>query len=190
MGLDQRIVRSRQALKDAGCELFMKNPSATLTDVAKHAGVGRATLYRHYESREQLIQELAQDSLEATEAALAPLYVQPLSNWEYLLGSLACIMPLADKYHFLLAVWEIASENPRVVKIYNQQMEGLAAVVEGAKAEGVISPSLTTHWVAQLYDALLYVGWSCIRTGKMTMNDAISHAQRSLASGVCLSAPG
>ncbi|CAA0102177.1 Uncharacterised protein [BD1-7 clade bacterium] len=184
MALDQRIVRSRQALKDSARELFMKNPMASLSDVAKHAGVGRATLYRHYESREQLIQELALESLTATEAVLAPLSVLPLSSWDYLLKSLAEIMPLAEKYHFLLAVWEIASADEDVSRMYGEQLSGLSAVVDMAKAEGAISPALTTEWVCQLYDAVLYVGWNCVRSGSMDIDEAVAHAQQTLSSGV------
>ena len=43
---------SRDAIIEAAFAVFSKNPGAPLADVAGRAGVGRATLHRHFASRE------------------------------------------------------------------------------------------------------------------------------------------
>lgn len=47
--------QNRAAIIDAARELFIENPLVPLNDVAKKAGVGPGTLYRHFPSREDLI---------------------------------------------------------------------------------------------------------------------------------------
>lgn len=47
--------KNRTAIIEAAHELFAENPLAPLNDVAKKAGVGPGTLYRHFPSREDLI---------------------------------------------------------------------------------------------------------------------------------------
>lgn len=47
--------QNRAAIIDAARELFVENPLVPLNDVAKKAGVGAGTLYRHFPSREDLI---------------------------------------------------------------------------------------------------------------------------------------
>lgn len=47
--------RSRSAIIDAAREAFAENPLVTLSEVAKRAGVGPGTLYRHFPTREDLI---------------------------------------------------------------------------------------------------------------------------------------
>jgi AcrR family transcriptional regulator len=47
--------RNRVAIIEAAHELFAENPLVTLSEVAKRAGVGAGTLYRHFPTREDLI---------------------------------------------------------------------------------------------------------------------------------------
>lgn len=51
----QAAARNRAAIIDAARELFIENPLVPLNDVAKLAGVGPGTLYRHFPSREDLV---------------------------------------------------------------------------------------------------------------------------------------
>ncbi|HEY4459224.1 MAG TPA: TetR/AcrR family transcriptional regulator [Pseudonocardiaceae bacterium] len=47
--------RNRVAIIEAAHELFADNPLVPLSEVAKRAGVGAGTLYRHFPTREDLI---------------------------------------------------------------------------------------------------------------------------------------
>lgn len=181
---DLRIRRSRAALLNAARELFLVNPSASLSDVAKHAGIGRATLYRHFDSREQIIQALAMESLEATNAALAPLEKRAWTYWQYLTESIKAIMPLADYYHFLLVQWDIAGEDETVKKLYQEQIDGLHELINGAKNEGAINKALDTAFIAQMFDATLYVGWNLVKQQKMSIDDASEQAVLMLSQGL------
>ncbi|GLY47609.1 TetR/AcrR family transcriptional regulator [Lentzea sp. NBRC 102530] len=56
--------RNRVAIIDAAHELFAENPLVTLSEVAKRAGVGPGTLYRHFPTREDLILAAYQHDIE------------------------------------------------------------------------------------------------------------------------------
>src|SRR6266496_3914473 len=64
---DQRILASARAV-------FVADPGAPITAVAKHAGVGISALYTRYGSKEELLRTLCTDGLlivvQETEAAL------------------------------------------------------------------------------------------------------------------------
>lgn len=47
--------RSRKAILDAAAHVLSRNADAAMTDIAEEAGVGRATLYRHFPSRDSLV---------------------------------------------------------------------------------------------------------------------------------------
>lgn len=47
--------RNRVAIIEAAHELFAENPLVPLSEVAKRAGVGAGTLYRHFPTRDDLI---------------------------------------------------------------------------------------------------------------------------------------
>ena len=65
---DTRILESARAV-------FLADPGAPITAVAKHAGVGISALYTRYGSKEELLRKLCRDGLQLfvdeTEAALA-----------------------------------------------------------------------------------------------------------------------
>jgi len=57
--------RNRQRILDAAGELFARRGlSATLNDIAHHAGVGVGTVYRHFPDREQLIDGLFEQRID------------------------------------------------------------------------------------------------------------------------------
>lgn len=45
MNMDLRAQRSRLALLDAGIDLLLTNPNASLSDVASYAGVGLSLIH-------------------------------------------------------------------------------------------------------------------------------------------------
>src|SRR5436305_15008276 len=65
---DERILGSAR-------QVFLADPAAPITAVAKHAGVGISALYSRYGSKEELLRKLCTDGLNTfvaeTEAALA-----------------------------------------------------------------------------------------------------------------------
>ncbi len=73
--------RRRQAARNDGLiltsarEVFLADPGAPISAVAKHAGVGISALYTRYASKEDLLRKLCNDGLQQfvdeTEAALA-----------------------------------------------------------------------------------------------------------------------
>jgi AcrR family transcriptional regulator len=56
--------RNRVAIIEAAHELFADDPLVPLSEVAKQAGVGAGTLYRHFPSREDLILAAYQHDIE------------------------------------------------------------------------------------------------------------------------------
>ena len=181
--LDLRAQRSRLALIEAGIELFIQNPNASLSDVATFAGVGRATLYRHFESRDDLIRTIAQDSLEKTDEVLLPLRQKKLKARELIEEGLKVIVPLAKHYHFLLSLWNIAAEDKKVMAIYKRQLKDLSALIDEAKKQKAINKNLSTDWIVSMYDCVLYTSWYMVGQG-MSEQDVIDHAITSFFSGV------
>src|SRR4051812_20025180 len=55
--------RNRARLLDVAVIAFADAPEVTLDAIAKHAGVGIGTLYRHFPTREALIEEVYRTEL-------------------------------------------------------------------------------------------------------------------------------
>lgn len=73
-GVDPRVERSRAASLDAAIALIVEEgwDAATQPRVAERAGVGRATVYRHWPDRMSLLHDALQRVLQAVPPAPAP----------------------------------------------------------------------------------------------------------------------
>jgi AcrR family transcriptional regulator len=67
--------RNREKLLDAAAAAFAE-ASASLEDIARHAGVGIGTLYRHFPSREHLVEQVYRHEVEALGASSEELSCQ------------------------------------------------------------------------------------------------------------------
>lgn len=74
-GRRAQAARNDQLILESARAVFLDNPGAPITAVAKHAGVGISALYTRYGSKEELLRKLCNDGLQRfvdeTEAALA-----------------------------------------------------------------------------------------------------------------------
>lgn len=73
---DARIVRNRAGLRQALLELLEAAPLEQLTirDIAAKAGVGYTTYFRHYPSKEALLQDLAASEVTRLSDLTTPVY--------------------------------------------------------------------------------------------------------------------
>jgi AcrR family transcriptional regulator len=63
-------VRNRAAILDAATECLARDPDVSIKDIARAAGVGRVTLYGHYESRAALVEAVVDRAIRQTDADL------------------------------------------------------------------------------------------------------------------------
>lgn len=69
--------RNREAILDAAVEVLERDPDASVDEIAEEAGVSRATLYRHFRTREDIVAAL-RDEAEARGAAFVAESLGPL----------------------------------------------------------------------------------------------------------------
>jgi AcrR family transcriptional regulator len=60
-------LRSRRAILDAAADLLRDRDSASFAEIAHAAGVGQATVYRHFADHRALLTELAEESMDRLE---------------------------------------------------------------------------------------------------------------------------
>jgi AcrR family transcriptional regulator len=63
-GRRAEAARNDEAILASAREVFVADPDAPVSAVAEHAGVGISSLYRRYESKEELLRKLCGDGLQ------------------------------------------------------------------------------------------------------------------------------
>ncbi|MEM9215185.1 MAG: TetR/AcrR family transcriptional regulator [Cyanobacteria bacterium P01_F01_bin.150] len=174
---------AKQTLLQSAVAILAYNPGASLQDIAAQAGVGRATLYRHFSSREALVRELAMEAIAAIDQVTTQVRAQELPAKEALLAFLEGVVPLGDRFHFLGSESSVYTE-PEVSMAYKRQMQELDDFVTTLKKEGVVAPDIPNAWVSTAIDMLIWAGWSAVESGDIARNDAAKLAYRTLTQGL------
>lgn len=174
---------TREILLAAATLVFSRNPGAPISQVADEAGIGRATLYRYFPSRDDLIRELTLESYRQMAEALAPVIAQELSGAELLLGVLVAIIPLGDRYYFLLSE-RTFEDDPEINKLRQQDENEWYALFAGLKEDGIIAPEVPTAWAISSFEALIYSAWESVNEGYIARLDAPRLVLRTLLSGL------
>ena len=172
---------ARRAIVDAAIRLWAVNPGASLSEVAQRAGVGRATLHRHFQGREALLAEVARICLEEMRDAVGAALERHVNARERLRAMFEAVVPLGDRYNFLhrepLADGEVAEG-------YRAQLDWVAALVSDLKAEGEVAPDVPSAWVVGQIDQLVWTGWDQVARGRVAAADAASLCVRTLLEGL------
>ncbi len=173
---------TKDAIIEAAFDLLSRNPSASLGDIADRAGVGRATLHRHFAGRDDLVRALALIAIdemdEAAEAACdnAETYADAFRRM------LTALIPLGDRHGFLAR--EPIEDDPDIAAAFERQMRETRDMVDEAKREGVFDRAVPTDWIAQAFDHLLYAAWESVKSGETTHAQAADLAWRTLTAGL------
>ena len=171
----------RQAILDAAIDTFARNPGASLSEIATRAGVGRASLHRHFASRADLIAAASQQCMDEIDAATAAALKDAHTARERLSRMLEAVVPLGDRYHFLVSE---TADDESVRKRYEEELDWLARLVDDLKAEGVIAADAPSSWAVANIDAQVWLAWSEVAAGRLAPAHAADLALRTLLEGL------
>ncbi|MCG8425939.1 MAG: TetR/AcrR family transcriptional regulator [Chromatiales bacterium] len=180
--MTKKRTRAKQALVDAAMVLLANNPGASFIEVAENAGVGRATLYRHFPTREALLKELTLDAIHAMDQARAHIMEESSSATDALRLTIEAIIPLGDRFYFLTRFPEL--EDEEIAEHTQRQNAELETIIRSAQEEGDIDDKLPAVWVASVFNSLVYAAWKQIEEEAIPESDASALVLRTLLHGL------
>lgn len=178
----QKRLTTDLAILEAAFEVFAQNPGASLADVAQVAGVGRATLHRHFTGRDDLIEALAERAMDELDQAVDQAVSDAPSYTEALRLALEAILPLAQRHMFLTT--ESAAQVGKIAERQKADFDELVHSVKQAQIEGGLRTDVPATWIARAYDNLIYAGWELVRSEEATAKQAAAFAWTTLTGGV------
>lgn len=154
-----------------------KEPTASMARLAEAIGTSRATLHRHFASREDLIHTLGERSLDSWEAAQKEAGLAEAAasgDRERIIEALHTVMRLfvidADQYGFALTDYFMA-EMPDLVARANELEEREVTFYAAAQRAGVLRPDLPVRWIAFTVYGLLVAARDSLRYGNVARRD-------------------
>ena len=145
--------QNRERILQAAWESLLESNDASLNSIAKKAGVGIGTLYRHFPTREALVLEVYRHEVEQSAAAAPALLARldpldALREWMERLAQYGMTkVGLAD------ALASAASHESLAAEAYEPIIGALALLLRANEAAGTIRPGLDPD------DVLLMMGF-------------------------------
>lgn len=173
--------KARRALLDSATVLLADNPGASFIEIAEAAGIGRATLYRHFPTRESLLRALSLEAIEATDAACEAVIKDAATAMEALRLTLRALVPLGDRYYFLTRLPEI--DDGEVNASLKRQEEEMQSLIMAAQEEGALDPKVPADWISAVFNNLIYAAWSLHGQDGFDAESLSQLAQRTLERG-------
>jgi AcrR family transcriptional regulator len=149
--------RSRAKLLEAATAAFAENGAdAPLEDIARRAGVGIGTLYRHFPTRTDLQAGVFRSQVDAV-CATADELIGTVSPQEAFAGSVRAIAGyLITKRGLSKALIDSLGRDSELISACSMRMrDTLDRLLEHAQQAGVLRPDVTAHDVLRLVHGIV-----------------------------------
>lgn len=180
----------RSDVLGAAQRLLNRDPSASMSTIAEAAGVSRATLHRHFDSRDDLLLELGTRSLDQWEGRLDAADVEAVAAAEDAAAMRATLESLVLGYvddaddhafaltdHVILANTALAERTQRLADREN-------VLFAAAQAAGVLRADLPLRWFGHSIYGQLVAGREAVRLGDVARRDVAHLVLSTLLTGV------
>ncbi|MEV3924112.1 TetR/AcrR family transcriptional regulator [Actinomadura coerulea] len=148
--------RNSAAIITAATDLFARDPDASMTDIARAAGVGRVTLYAHFSSREDVVRAVLRQAID--------------QSTEILEGARSAEPPPADAFaHLIRTAWPLIGRFGRlynaarrtlpaeeVRQLHDPPMAHVRELILQGRETGVFRTDLPVEWLVSTVYALLH----------------------------------
>jgi len=163
-------LRNRAALLDAAAEVLAEAPQASLAEVATRAGLGRATLYRHFDSRSALQAAIREEALARAAATLAAADLSDCDTREGIRRAADALVPLGMRFRILLT--DGSDTDAEFLAARNQTLAPLWSVLARGVETGELPRTANIGWLGMVLAAVLMTAVRAADAGVIDPGDA------------------
>lgn len=158
-----------QVLRSAAALLTRKS-TATMDEVAKAAGIGRATLHRHFAGRDTLVRALENLGIQEFEAALDAAELDRGTSQEALRRFVAAVEPSAGLLSFLVSENQLF-EGDELNDGWDRLDARVSAFFRRGQERGEFRIDLTPAWLTEALYGLIGTGAWAVQAGRVAAQD-------------------
>ncbi|MER8237546.1 helix-turn-helix domain-containing protein [Streptomyces sp. NPDC094049] len=154
----------------AAAALLSRKATATMDEVARAAGIGRATLHRQFAGRDALVRALEDLGIQEMEQALERARLGQAPEDEALRRLVAEVQPVAPLLSFLVTENQLF-EGDQQNEGWERLDEEIAAFFRRGQEHGVFRIDLTPAWLAEALYGLIGSGAWAVADGRVAAKD-------------------
>lgn len=174
-------LRNRRAIADAAMIVLAERPGASMGEIASACELGRATLYRHFANRQELVEEIQTQALEAGAEALEAAALEEGDPLEALRRAIAALVGVGNRYRLLA---QEPSVDPRVLQRQAAVAGRLVALVQRGQRQGALRGDVEASWVVGALASLLVLALRQMADAQVSHEQAAELVATTLLKGL------
>ncbi|GAA3287412.1 TetR/AcrR family transcriptional regulator [Arthrobacter citreus] len=171
--------RNVEAIVHAATRLLAVDPAAGVNDIAKAAGVGRVTLYGHFDSRSTLVREVVDRAIHQTDTALAGEDFDG-DPTEALGRLLEVTWHLTHRFGALVVAASGTMTPDEMRRSHEEPAARVRMLVERGRGAGQFSTDGPIEWQISVIQAILHGASAAVHRGEITAEQAPSLVRRTV----------
>lgn len=172
--------RNHAAIVDAALRLFAQHPEATMTEVAKAAGVGRVTLYAHFPSRQDLIEAVVDRAVAETAAESLGDLPPGATAGEAVSTLVGRSWRALHRFGRLSALAQRELGADRLRDRHGPVLDEVGALVARGQADGSLRADLPGSWLVTTVYSLIHAAADEVEAGRLAAEDAAAVLEATL----------
>lgn len=164
-------VANEGRILEAAVACLSRDPGASVSRIAKEAGVGRVTLYGHFPSRESLVEAAMSQVLSEGDAVLGSLELDG-DPGVALRSLIESSWRLVARSRALLEAAEATLPPGRVQELHARPAMRVDELVRRGQFEGAFRADLPADWMVSVLHHLMHGAAADVRSGRIQEADA------------------
>lgn len=163
--------RSVAQIMDAAVDALASDPEASMAEIARQAGVVRATIYVHFPTRETLIEAVTERAIAEVSAAIATAEPDRGEPVEALRRVVATTWEKLGRYHPLVAI-NTQLPDAELRHRHAPVLGALEPLIQRGQKEGAFRADVPVAWHLSMLLALMHAASAEVQGGRLPAAEA------------------
>ena len=164
--------RSIASILDAAVDALATDPEASMAEIARRAGVVRATIYVHFPSREALMEAVTHRAIGEVAAVIEAAEPHRGDPAEALARVVAASWRTLGRYHALVAINTHQHGHAELRRRHSSVLATLEPLIERGQADGTFRADVPAAWHLSMLLALMHAASGELGAGRVEDADA------------------